>query len=97
LSEFLHLASVAVREEAGAVGVPVVEMQTANPMAVAAVFSDVDDAFVWAVVVAAGVNCHHVVCSLLAFSALIWRLPSLALTGFTTFAGAWFAVLAAFQ
>ncbi|HEV2173982.1 MAG TPA: hypothetical protein VGR71_10460, partial [Nitrospira sp.] len=56
-------------------------------MAVAAVLSNVDDAFVWAVVVAAGVNCHHVVCSLVAFSGLIWCLPSLALSGFTGFAG----------
>lgn len=56
-------------------------------MAVAAIDADVDCAGFGAVVVTAVVIFHHVVWSLLAFSAPISRLASLALSGFMSFAG----------
>ena len=57
-AEFLHCASPTVREEAGAVAVPAVEITKASPMRVAAVRTDVDDTFFWAVDIAADVMFH---------------------------------------
>jgi hypothetical protein len=55
-SASLHLASAAVSEEAGVVGVPLFEMAKTNPMRVAAAHADVDRARFWAVDVAAVVS-----------------------------------------
>jgi hypothetical protein len=57
-SESLHLASAAVSEEAGAVGVPLFEVAKANPMGIAAVHADVDRALFGASVIAAVVIFH---------------------------------------
>jgi hypothetical protein len=55
-AESLHLASAAVSEKAVAVGVPLFEVAKTNPMAVAAVRADVDDAPAWTIVIAAFVS-----------------------------------------
>jgi hypothetical protein len=57
-AEFAHLAPKPRSKEAGAVGVPLVVVAEANPMAVAAVNADVDRALFGAFVIAAGVFFH---------------------------------------
>jgi hypothetical protein len=75
-AEFPHLASAAVSQKAGTSFVPAVEMTKTNPVRVAAVRADVENAFFWAVDVAAVVILHGFVigAAWLAWSLLIYQL-----------------------
>ena len=58
-AESLHLAPAAVREKAVVVGVPLFEVAKTNPMAIAPVHADLDDAPAWTIVIAAFVILHE--------------------------------------